>query len=146
MKLANSALRRDCDTTVQDFKWNSIHISIVDGIRSLSEVCFIGLTVNVLVGGNGSGTVSAKGTTQPIMLETADKEAIVRDGGNNCIWLVLFANDRALQQFDEFDTHELGALGFWTDCVRVRSRGRLEKSGASSQISCIVVANRARYC
>ena len=40
-----------------------------------------------------------------------DKELLRWYGGDDGVWLVLYANDRAVQQLDEFDMHELRKLG-----------------------------------
>ena len=75
------------------------------------EASLTGPTVNVIVLDGSTGAVSAKGATQPAVFEAADKEMLVCDGGKNGTCLVRFANDRAVQQLGEFDTHALGEFG-----------------------------------
>ena len=111
-KMANSLLRRECYVVAKkEFRWNTIHVIPVDGVKSIMETSYTGLTVSAIVSGDGSGAVSAKGATQPAVFEAADKEILVCDGGKNGTCLVRFANDRAVQPLGEFDTHALGEFG-----------------------------------
>ena len=104
-QLANSLLNRDYDTAVTFRTWSTIYTIAVDGVEAISEASVTGLTVKVIVSGEGSWTVSAKGKTQPMVFKIADRGVLACDGGVDGIWHVLFANDRAVQQADELDIH-----------------------------------------
>ena len=54
------------------------------------------------------------------------------------MWLVRYASDRAVQQLDEFDTHALGKLGFWSEaaCASEISDGASDRVRPCSFVHC----------